>query len=33
MLAPGVAYDPTEALALVQRTFIERLSGAPWKRP
>ncbi len=31
LLAPGVAYDATEALDLVQHTFIERLPGAPWK--
>jgi predicted nucleotidyltransferase component of viral defense system len=31
MLAPGVAFDATAALDLVQQTFIERLPGAPWK--
>lgn len=31
MLAPGIAYDPAEALQLVQHRFIERLPGASWK--
>ena len=31
MLAPGVAYDPLQALDLVQEDFIARLPGAPWK--
>ena len=31
MLAPGVVYDPLQALDLVQKDFIARLPGAPWK--
>lgn len=31
MLAPGVTYDPIEALNLVRRDFVARLPGAPWK--
>ena len=31
MLATGVTYDPVEALNLVQRDFVARLPGAPWK--
>ena len=31
MLAPGIVYDARAALDLVQREFIERLPGAPWK--
>ena len=31
MLAPGVTYDPLQALELVHRDFVERLPGAPWK--
>ncbi len=31
MLAPGVTYDPIEALNLVRRDFVARIPGAPWK--
>ena len=31
MLARGIVYDARAALDLVQREFIERLPGAPWK--
>lgn len=31
MLAPGLDYDPGDALDLVRREFVARLPGAPWK--
>lgn len=31
MLAPGIEYDAREAAELVQREFIERLPGEPWR--
>lgn len=32
LLAAGLSYDPTVALAAVQRQLVARLPGEPWKR-